>query len=66
MNDWLSVREYAKLYAVHRQTVYKWRDDGLLTIMRVNKIMRIRNIPPATPVSGKSVSMSKRAEPAKS
>jgi excisionase family DNA binding protein len=46
MTEWLTVREYAALFHVHRHTVYKWRDEGFLTITRVHTTIRILNIPP--------------------
>jgi hypothetical protein len=44
--EWVSVTEYAARHSVHRTTVYKWRDLGLLECYQVENVVRIRNIPP--------------------
>jgi hypothetical protein len=44
--EWVSIKNYARLNDVHRNTVTKWIAAGLVTIYRVRRIVRVRNIPP--------------------
>ncbi len=44
--EWLSVTEYAQVYGVDRSTVYKWIANGVLVTYKVDKLRRIRNLPP--------------------
>lgn len=44
--EWVSIKTYAQLNDVHRNTVTKWITAGLVTVYRVNRIVRVRNIPP--------------------
>ena len=44
--EWLSIKEYALAYNVHRNTVAKWREHGLLETWQTQHTVRIRNQPP--------------------
>ena len=44
---WVSISQYARIYGVDRATVYKWLDLGVLKFYRVQRCVRIENIPPA-------------------
>ncbi len=44
--EWLSVSDYARVYGVDRGVVYKWLRAEILEVYRVERILRIRNIPP--------------------
>lgn len=43
---WLCITDYAVAYGVTRPTVYKWLDAGILETYKVQRVIRIRNIPP--------------------
>lgn len=43
---WLSISDYARRYAVHRNTVRKWLDAGLLTSYRLHHVIRVQDAPP--------------------
>lgn len=43
---WLCVTDYADTYGVDRSTVYKWMGAGILEIYRVDRVIRIKNMPP--------------------
>lgn len=43
---WVSISEYARLYGLTRNTVYKLLDNHSLETYRVLKIVRIRNVAP--------------------
>lgn len=43
---WVSISAYARIYGVDRRTVYKWLDAGLLTVYRVDRVVRIKALPP--------------------
>jgi excisionase family DNA binding protein len=43
---WVSISQYARLYGIDRRTVYKWLDAGLLTVYRVDRVVRIKALPP--------------------
>jgi excisionase family DNA binding protein len=43
---WVSISEYARVYGIDRRTVYKWLDAGLLTVYRVDRVVRIKAEPP--------------------
>lgn len=47
--EWVSIKEYAAIYGIHRNTVRKWIDNDLLLTYKVGTIVRVRNIPPAPP-----------------
>ena len=44
--EWLSVSDYARVHSVSRPTVYKWIDANLVDVYRVERILRVRNVPP--------------------
>lgn len=44
--EWLSIKAYAALYGVHRNTVTKWAQAGLLIVWRTQQTVRIKNTPP--------------------
>lgn len=43
---WLSITQYAARYNVHRNTVRKWLDGGLLVTYRLEHVIRIQDAPP--------------------
>lgn len=43
---WLTIKAYARFYAVDRGTVYKWLRSGLLTTFRVGRVVRVKHQPP--------------------
>lgn len=44
--EWVSIKEYAAIYRVHRNTVTKWAESGLLICWRVQHTVRVKNAPP--------------------
>lgn len=44
--DWVSIKEYAAIYGVHRNTVSKWIDHGLVVTYRTIRTVRIKRQPP--------------------
>jgi excisionase family DNA binding protein len=38
----LAVSEVAKRFSVSDQTIYRWIDDGLLPVVKVRRLLRIR------------------------
>jgi hypothetical protein len=44
--DWISLAAYARLYGVHRNTVHKWLEAGLLVTYRVGHVIRVKDAPP--------------------
>ena len=46
---WVSIRTYAQLYGVHRNTVRKWIQAGLVTVFRQQRTVRIQAQPPHEP-----------------
>lgn len=38
----LGVTEVAKRFSVSDQTIYRWIDDGLLPVVKVRRLLRIR------------------------
>ena len=38
----LPVSEVAKRFSVSDQTIYRWIDDGLLPVVKVRRLLRIR------------------------
>jgi hypothetical protein len=49
MKEWVTITEYAVIYAVSRPTVYKWMDAGLLETFQVEHTVRVKNRPPVNP-----------------
>ena len=43
---WVSISRYGEIHGVHRKTVYKWLDSGLLETYRVGRCIRVKNQPP--------------------
>lgn len=43
---WLSIRAYGRKYAVHRNTVRKWLDAGLLMSYRLDGVLRVQDALP--------------------
>lgn len=43
---WLSISDYARRYAVHRNTVRKWLAAGLLVTYRLEHVIRVQDAPP--------------------
>ena len=46
--NWLSIREYAAYYNLHRNTVQKWLAAGLLVSWQTKHTVRIKRQPPFT------------------
>jgi len=44
---YIRISRYASAYDVNRKTVYKWIDAGLVDIMRVGSLIRVKNTPPS-------------------
>lgn len=44
--EWVSISAYAIIHGVHRKTVHKWLDSGLLETFRVGRCIRIRCLTP--------------------
>lgn len=44
--EWLSIKDYAIRYNIHRNTVSKWIESNLLIIYRCQRTIRIQNRPP--------------------
>lgn len=44
--DWVSIKEYAGIYGVHRHTVAKWIEAGLVIAWKTGKTVRIKRQPP--------------------
>lgn len=40
---WVSIKDYAAIYGVHRKTVHKWLDAGLLDTYRVGRCIRVKH-----------------------
>ena len=49
--EWVSVSRYCEIYDLHRNTVYKYMDCGLLETWQVGRVLRVRNRPPLEPKS---------------
>lgn len=45
--EWVSVASYCTIYGLHRNTVYKYMDNGLLEMWQVGRVLRVKNEPPA-------------------
>jgi len=39
----LAVSEVAKRFSVSDQTIYRWIDDGILPVVKVRRLLRIRS-----------------------
>lgn len=45
--EWVSIKRYAELYGVHRNTVSKWASvGGIIEVWRTQRTVRVRNHPP--------------------
>lgn len=44
--EWVSIKHYAELNDIHRNTVTKWIAAGLLSVYRAKRIVRVKNVPP--------------------
>ena len=54
--SWVSISQYARLYGLTRNTVYKLLGNRSLETYRVLKIVRIRNVPPHQQQAGAEAS----------
>lgn len=44
--DWVSIKEYAAIYGVHRNTVAKWLEAGLVIAWKTRRTVRVKRQPP--------------------
>jgi hypothetical protein len=43
---WISVTTYGQKHGVDRKTVHKWLAAGLLEFYRVERLIRVKDVPP--------------------
>ena len=44
--EWVSIQQYAEHYGLHRHTVAKWIEAGLLIAWKAKRTVRVKRQPP--------------------